>query len=165
VDNTCIKKLRNLAQKWGGKLVELSRDDFDTRFGGKDPNNLRYPKGLYNAPFSSHDLGIHWAKKQVIYSLPAEWPEIVHEMGHVFACKKNPGRSDESTFLGWEYAVALYIGGPMNEWDNCMGDYGVEGQEYGSLSKAEQQEVLAERLAFAKKKGLIAQDGTPLAIR
>jgi hypothetical protein len=180
MDNAAIiEKLRGLAQKWGGELVELSRDDFDTRFGGKDSQTV--PKGLSQAPFSSHDLGICWSKKQVIFGQPAEWHEIVHEMGHIFACKQRPYKSKEWNFFGWEYALALYVGGraAAKEWTAANKDYGIsdfkfrDGQlvlkhgswDFGGCTPEQREDILAERLAFAKNKGLVAEDGTPLAIR
>lgn len=168
-----IKKLGQLAHQWGGELVELSRDDFDTRFGGKD--SYQTPRGLSMAPFSSNDLGTCFSKKQVIFAFPAEWHEVVHEMGHIFACKKAPGTSKEWTFFGWEYALAIYLGGEKAglEWIEANDHYGLgrsvgrkyDSWDFGGCSTQQRQEILEERVAWAKKNGLVAKDGTPLAIR
>lgn len=123
---TELTKLRNLCQTLGGDLRGMSEEDFDIKFYGK---GLKSPRGLYNAPFTHHDLGVDFPRKRVLYSTRCgeiEWAEVIHEMAHVFASTKNPEKCDEWSFLGWEYAVCLYIGGDVEVWKKYMADYGRE---------------------------------------
>lgn len=93
-----LQALQELAHKWGGDIVAISQIEY----------NARVSEGLLDdAPFSSHSLGVDYDAKIVYYSEedPPPWWEIVHEMGHIFACPDKPWDCDEYAFFGWEYQV------------------------------------------------------------
>ncbi len=111
-----------------------------------------------------------WHRK-VIYADPStKAADIIHEMGHVFACKVNPERSEEYLFLGWEYVVALSIGMTEPEWAEQMKDYMVTDVytlsdvfhgRYNLLWGVFRQEWLDT----ARAHGLIDAQQQPLTIR
>ena len=154
-----IAKLQKLCKSLGGDLIALSSEQFDNKRN----------KTFYECPFARGQLGLDFSKKHVLYAGPPVWPEIIHEMGHVFACKKAPPFSEEWSFLGWEYAVCLYIQGNIDEWKQNMGAYQVgginDGDEFGPLPDTVQQALLLERLAYAKQHKLVSDEGVPLTVR
>jgi hypothetical protein len=171
---TPLQKLAGLATSWGGALREVSTEEFlkiagltlSKQFEGGKIWEGPPRRGFYGAPFTNHDLGVLWAKKQVVYSGTVGWPEVIHEMGHVFACRVNPNRSEEFDFLGWEYALAKYIEGPMDEWLRELRNYQIasDGREFGDLSPSERFKFLQERLEIARQKKLVIGD-VPQSIR
>lgn len=153
-----ITKLRSLCKTLGGDLVELTSKQFDHK----------HSKTFYECPFARAQLGLDFSKKHVLYTtehVPPEWPEIIHEMGHVFASKKAPPFSDEWSFLGWEYATCLHLCGDVEVWKRNMSDYNVEHVDFGSLSPRKQNALLVERLTCAKRVGLVSPAGVPLTVR
>lgn len=121
---------------------------------------------LQEAPFSSQSLGIEWGSKHLYYTKYVPWPEVVHELGHLLACRVPPWSSDEFTFFGWEIAVVHSIGGSLDSWIASNKDYGVrDGRAFGTLNPLEMHAMLAERLAAAKADGLLSDGGRPLAVR
>jgi len=175
---TVIGPLSEMARSWGGAIRCVSEDVFNKYAGAGEPSRthdgqawitqLNPVKGFYPAPFSTKNLGIFWSRKQVIYTgenMP--WPDIVHEAAHVFACKVNPNRSNEWPFLGWEYAMAKYLGGPMTDWFKYMRDYVVDGKRgdtFGDLSPSRRHLLLQERIHAARDLKLVVGD-VPQCIR
>jgi hypothetical protein len=106
-----IDKLKAYCQKWRGDLVVLTPEAFD-KLPMFDWEESRL-RGWHEAPGAA-GMGIHWPSRRVfVRSTNVNQPvDIIHEMGHVFASKHNPERSDadEQTFLGWEIQVARSIG-------------------------------------------------------
>ena len=153
-----IAKLQKLCKSLGGDLIALSSEQFDNKRN----------KTFYECPFARRRLGLDFTKKKVLYADEPVWTEIVHEMGHVFACKKAPPFTKEWSFLGWEYAVCLYLGGDLSVWKHDMRDYVVEGddqEDFGSLSDSAQNELLVERLKHAQQHKLVSDEGVPLTVR
>jgi hypothetical protein len=162
---TEIPKLRRLCRKWGGDLREVTPEEFDQL---KDRQGLGKKKPtFYEAPFSHRDLGILWKRKLVIYAGDVAWVEVIHEMGHVFACRTNPDQSDEFPFLGWEIALVNHIKGNLRLWLAENKDYQTtnEGQSLGSMSPLEQGQLVAERLVVARQTGILGPGDRPLALR
>lgn len=158
--NARLKALCRKAEGWGGQIVFLNKGAFEA------------VKGLGSvdeSPFSSHDLAVDHAAKTVYTSTEADWQapwyEVVHELGHVFACLQTPSGSSELEFLGWEYALARELRG-VREWIQSNKDYGVgPGRDLGDLSRKELQELLKERLWTAGRNGLLDSRGRAQAIR
>jgi len=155
-----IRRLARLCTGWGGKLIELTEEEFDQR------------DDIAGAPFSAGDLGIIWEEKVILYSTfiyPISPSDIIHEMGHVFASKEPPDSSEEYDFFGWEREVARRVGISLKAWVYSNRHYGIadneiEYTELGLLPPRVLRKVLRERVDFAVKAGLI-QNGRPVAIR
>lgn len=155
-----IAKLAEYAKQWGGALRIVSLDEYTT---------LLRRESFYEAPFTNSKLGVLWAAKEVIAARGTVfWTEIVHEMGHVFAAKDNPNRSDEYTFFGWEYVLAGKVG-DRDQWrkenDLYQVVYRKQDIGFGKLSYTEQTAVLEEAIEDSRKAGLLGEEDTPLAIR
>lgn len=156
-DKKIIRKLKKLIESWGGSLTAVD-----------SLASYRENEEFEDAPFNWLGLGVIWKTKEIIY-VPklCKWPDLIHDMGHVFACKKSPSNSEEFTFLGWEFALAKYIEAPMKEWYEAMGNYVISAtthEELGGISPAKRASVLRERVRAAKRNKLIV-DGRPVSIR
>lgn len=161
-----LKALARYARAWGGKLLVVSEEKYKT---------YRALDDYSESPFSSHSLGVHWEQKLVV-TVDAPWDEVIHEMGHVFACLKTPRKSDEYEFFGWEYALALAIKANAEIWCKGNRDYQLSGvspevggqkhvcYEFGHLTPKQKEWVLTERLEHARKTGLVINN-EPQAIR
>jgi hypothetical protein len=165
MDPIIVGRLRGLCQSWGGTLVEVPEAKLDEIEKRELDRNRR---DFYPAPFAN-DLGVFWRRKRIVYTtVPADrsYAELVHEMGHTFACTKNPEDSDEFDFFGWEYAVIRYVGGSTALWAHTNRFYSVEngGRELGSLSEIEVYNLVQERVAHARTLGIL-NGYTPLAVR
>lgn len=148
---TALQKLHQLAERWGGSLVKVTEAEFEAL------------DVVVEAPFANH-LGVDYKAKKVYYTADEQMGLLIHEMGHVFASSLEPYDSDEWEFFGWEWTVARRVG-CQTEWLHGTRDYGLEpGNEFGSLSEKEKQELLAERVAHGKTIGIIAKNGVPLCI-
>jgi hypothetical protein len=98
--------------------------------------------------------------------------DIIHEMGHVFASKVEPGPSDEFTFLGWEMAVAQHIGLSWSQWQTGN-NYQVApqknhkswAQEIHHFHEKHLLELYEERLIVARQQGLVDFQNRPHPIR
>jgi hypothetical protein len=151
-------KLKVLCESWGGRLNYVSHLDYDL---------VKEQDGYFEAPFTGAQLGILWATKAIYYSdfTDAHPYEIIHEMGHVFACAVPPYKSNEYDFLGWEYALCRHVGYSPKAWVIGNRDYGVnDGSEMGGLTPPQVRALLNERMAFARAIGLL-QGYKPVAIR
>lgn len=164
--STGIRKLSQLAHSWGGSLLNVSKEEMSqfVKFSRR--------LGFYEAPFVAGKLGSFPAKKVVVYTDEdwCEWPNLIHEMGHVFASKKDIPFQDEYEFFGWEYAVVRLIGCPVDHWRECNADYvisvdGTISHEVGSLSDAEWEDFLEKRLIAAKSYGIVNRAGLPVSMR
>lgn len=124
-----------------------------------------------NCPFEDH-LGVGWGQK-ILYvrkGVQVSAPLVssaIHEAGHIFASNKEPERSDEWEFLGWEIFLATKVLEiPLPEWAEhnkhyVVGDFGVKGKDLysvGSLTPLQVKILAKNRVAAAKKSGLIKND-------
>lgn len=135
------------------------------------------------------NLGIFHSEKSIIHNGSVHWAVLIHEMGHVFAAENDPAqkRVEEYDFLGWECALVRQVKASMKEWKEHNDDYELNNpvagyKEFapGSLAKSfikkdevvpfkwlsdkEKNMVIRERVAHAKKIGLIV-DNKPISIR
>jgi hypothetical protein len=156
------KRLRTLARKWDGDIKEVAHNTFYKRTRGEhDPD-------FYPCPFF-YNMGIYWVGKTILFTGVGSWTTAIHEMGHIFASKYPPSslKTDEFSFIGWEYTLAKYVKGDIDMWHLHMKDYGVgvgDQFEYGQLPLPKRDKWLEGRVAVATKNKLII-DGIPQAIR
>lgn len=154
-----LDRLRSYARRWGGDIV-ASRQRADL-----------------NAPFAKH-VGLNYTTKQVFYdpdAIPAVHSPslLIHEMGHVFACRRAPHSADEFGFLGWEYVLARRTG-MVRAWLKGSARYGIPGWkisgtdsyavELQDLKGRDLSRFLASRVRAAARLGLI-REGRPVARR
>jgi hypothetical protein len=163
-----IVALTELCERWGGKLRLLSTEDFDKIF--PKPGDVEWPawkRGLYHAPFAEN-IGINW-KRKIVYGPLSQsfWPVLIHEAGHVFGSKVNPKRSDDYSFFGWEIAVIKHIGADLSQWEYSNREYAVGKRDtmLGMCSRYEKERVYSERLAHAKKIGIVNAKLEPISVR
>lgn len=161
---TALERLREMARAWGGDVREGTWPDRSTASSDVSP-----------CPFDD-DLAVNHRRRIVLYrgSMPC-LGGMVHEMGHAFALKMPPARCEEWAFFGWEYLVAKRAG-CLAQWMESSGNYQVfvpaglgcvalgRHLEFGELTQLEQRRVLAERIHFARKNGLI-KFGAPVSVR
>jgi hypothetical protein len=159
------RELGKMCHKFGGRLVRVEKDAFDKlEFSSK--GGLVFQGGNWDhAPFTLRDLAINWLNKVVIYSGEVPWTEIVHEMGHVFACKEPPSEHpSEFEFFGWEVVIAKKF--DLDKWIENNRDYVVTGDnDMGMLSRPALDGILAERVRAAEDNGLLTKSGNPRSIR
>ena len=165
-----LRKLKMLAHKWGGSIVQVSEEEYEALRFAQDfePNGtLRHsshPSRLSDAPFSSHLLGVIYSEKKIVYAEGPPWYEFIHEMGHVFASTSISSMSKEYDFFGWEYAMARSLKA-VKEWLIGNKDYSVgEGDDLSAVSPKEVRKILKERLSVAVSLGLVV-NGEPVALR
>lgn len=156
-----MAELRKLARSWGGDIIELSGEKYREMYM-TDPD-------LSAAPFSSRQLGINWKEKIVYYAGNVDWAEVIHEMGHIFACDSPPDDVDEEGFFGWEFRLLKLIRGDMNVWLKSNGNYRLtalngEIMELGNLNDLDRLTVLERLVERGNRNGNI-KNGAPVAIR
>lgn len=167
-----LQALQQKALDFGGTLKVLTVEQFELLEDHDD--------AVSSAPFNTH-LACNWDLKEVYIQDSAvtclrTLAEVIHEMGHVFACTEAPLKSEEVEFIGWEYSVALELG-LDDQWLQSMASYGIGGYiqkilgpsktprgEFGDLTLDEQMELLEEMCFRAERDGLL-QRGIPVAIR
>lgn len=160
-----MQALQDWAAPHGARLVKMPKEAFPAL-------EAKAPQGYQDAPFTNL-LGQNWAEKELFYHDPCQWPEAIHELGHMLACTDPPRRSDEWQFFGWEIAMVHHIGAPLDHWIASNQDYAVGKEappgcshlEVGSLNPVELHHMMAERLQCALTLGLLTDEGTPRAIR
>lgn len=154
-----LLRLKKCAVRWGGDLEDVSLEKWDER--------VKSAGDFWQAPFTNKKLGVAWNDKRICYASSdnVEWPHVVHEMGHVFACPITPDNSREVDFFGWEYALARHVRGLVAEWNFCNGNYQIDDSySWAEITAKKRAETLKERLAYARENGLVS-GLTPLTIR
>lgn len=166
-----LKKLGRICRRLGGRLVLLpSRDAFCDVADAHRSLSMSLSSG------SEPEYGIRW-KKKIVYAVrhSDHIGYIIHEAGHVFADRFSPDHSkcNEWSWIGWEIAVARSIGA-FREWSEQNHSYsvgevsvggGYEQKDWGDLSPRQRDEIAAERVAHAKKIGLLSKRGAPRSVR
>jgi hypothetical protein len=165
-----LEALARICRRLGGQLTILSPRVFYTVLDANDAIEIPGTAG------SKVEYGIHW-KRKIIYAMRGtdHIGFIIHEAGHVFADRHHPddAKCDEWTWLGWEIAVALRIGA-WKAWSRqngnyCMGDGLADGvgkdKNWSDLSATERRAIVTDRLAHAKKIGVLSERGSPRSVR
>lgn len=161
--------LQRLAQSWGGSL-EFFPHDVDFPF----------PRDSDPCPFESR-LYVQYDRMRIVSSESTSWVSIIHEMGHVFASRVVPDKSDEVMFFGWEYLVAKKIRANIGAWKRGQAGYSIGAEVLGMvratsdgltsshdfdyLSGPEQMRVIRFQIETGKSLGIIDADGNPVSIR
>ena len=144
-------------------------------FARKLKNDIQYAR----APFGNHELGVNWAKKKIYYSKECPWPDVLHEMAHVFASKYLPDQTDEWDFFGWEIGAVKLLKGSITEWATANRYYEINIENYelesvcdclplSAIPKPFQRKIFAERINHAHETGLLKRRKgklVPVAIR
>jgi len=162
--------LADMCKQWGGQLVRLNEASFDDTCKDTDAWSNT---GWSQAPFTCERLAVLWGDKIIAYSGPISWPGIVHEMGHVFACRSHPHKcssNQEMSFFVWEYAlVAEHLQSRANirAWALHNKHYGIDerGTSFGDLSEQQRQALILSLMQDAQKTGIVNGNCQPLAIR
>lgn len=155
-----IKRLRRLCRRWGGNLILLEEDNYQPLFWLSSGSKR---DGFHEAPFASWH-GLQWQAKLVFAAIEhVQVGPLIHEMGHVFASPSFP--CNEYDFLGWEACVARSVRA-YPTWSKQNWNYGTDdGPEWGELTRKQQSDLLAERIAVGKRLRIIGPRNQPLAIR
>ncbi len=122
-------------------------------------------------PSFSSTLSLDYRKKILYFTGKCDEDSvghIIHEAGHILACKKTPDDSHEYEFLGWEMALTIELD-LLGDWLHGQMDYTVVNNEddcteIGLLSDEELSELIEERIDYARSQGLVVGD-RPVAIR
>lgn len=124
-------------------------------------------EGIFPAPFTSYQMAILWKKKTVVHDGGVQWPDLIHELGHIFAAKGLPnGKGEETDWLGWEVGMVKWLKAPMRPWvkSNSWYETGDHGP-LGLMKTSERDVYLREMLSRAKEDGLVSRRGVPQAVR
>ncbi len=157
-----INKLKRKIESWGGELIIQERNNFH----------------LPCAPFNSN-LGLNFRGKKIyIYNLDkVSFGDVIHEMGHCFATKSLPNKSEEWNFFGWEYALVKNLRLSIKKWIENNSAYMVQYKylpnilnsknlfDFGDLNKNIRSSLLKERVAYAKKIKIVNKNNEAIAIR
>lgn len=161
--------LARICRRLGGRLEMLASRKFFAALKNDDVT-LPFTEG------SRYEYGVHWERK-IIYVMrgTAHIGFIIHEAGHVFADPHPPDdkKCDEWAWLGWEIAVARRIGA-WDAWSRQNSNYhlgaGIDGgigkdKDWSGLSAKARSAIIDDRLAHAKKIGVIGKRGAPRSVR
>jgi hypothetical protein len=97
---------------------------------------------------------------------------IIHELGHLLACRSHPARCNEHDFMGWEWLVAkkLNVAGIWRR--EVAGVTALEAEEFPGferwikdLSRPDQFDYLRSSVARGQRYGNIDKSGRPVAVR
>lgn len=161
-----IEYLKNLCNKWGWDLLEVSEEEFKIVC-----DNIEFK----SAPFD-HWIGINFNTRQILYTSQSSWTSIIHEMGHVFTIKDNRLIGvNELSFFGWEYQLAKEVDG-VEAWMGSNYRYHIGNKsfvekyvkdismynytqfDFGDLIYEDKLELLNNLVECAKQQGLIIDD-------
>lgn len=164
--------LGRICRRLGGQLKIISQSAFYALMDADDDDELSLP---FTAG-SKFEYAIHWEKK-IIYAVrgTSHIGFVIHEAGHVFADRRHPddNKCDEWAWFGWEIAVARRVGA-WHAWSRQCGNYHMgnglangigKDKDWYDLSAAERRAIVIDRLAHAKKIGLVTERGAPRSVR
>lgn len=170
MQSSSYKQLVSLTKRLGGKVVVVPKEEWEGDGLSNYPISLG-PRGWSTAPFCS-GLGVYWNKK-VIAHTTGGWScaGLIHEMGHVFACKKPPHSKycEETDFLAWELELSKRLG-IYPAWLREMSAYGINDtdghfHELGDLEPSERKVIFAQHRLDAIRLGSIGPRGQLRSIR
>lgn len=84
-DSATTTALVQFARAKGVRVRRVTEGTFD---------KLRDAQELEEAPFAP-DVGINWQAKQLFYVRTDQWPEMIHELGHLIASSVPPKHAVE----------------------------------------------------------------------
>lgn len=128
-------------------------------------------EGLRVAPFTT-GLGILPAERLILSKSAPHWASLVHEAGHLLASPTVLDRKEqEIEWFGWEWAVALHLDLPRDEFLRANMDYGIswdspEGrycEDVLHLRPYEVEQFFGEKIEEAKRLGIVTAEGQPVA--
>lgn len=168
-----LRTLSQICRQFGGQLVIVTQSEFEALFEASRDVPNRDVDGLSEASFTDAH-GIHWRDK-IVYAVRGreQIRAIIHEMGHIFAAIHPPDYehpqehwSDECLdchewhWFGWEIALARHIGA-TRVW--CQGNayYQTTKGPWEELTSSQRRTIVINRLAHAKKLGLLGEDNFP----
>lgn len=155
---TALTYLSRLCLRWGGELITLPGRSFSAMIACH---------GVTAHPYGSHAL--HRGRRQIFVNRGHVRPgTVIHEMGHVFLEEADPSTTYEPDWLGWEIALARQAR-CYRTWaeQNAGYIFSFRGKEYqwGELPPQEERRFIANRLAHARRLGILSRNGTPLCTR
>lgn len=149
--------LSRLCRRWAGELLLVTGAEFSDLNGRLDS--------------SVHPLDHHAIAKRerlvFVESAFANPGTIIHEMGHVFL---DDTELDERDWLGWEIALARRAR-CVRIWSAQNAGYQVGDFEdlpwpvWSDLTRDEKRRLVADRIAHARKIGILSPNGVPLCTR
>jgi hypothetical protein len=162
-----LRALSRICRQLGGTLAIVSQRAYDDLFD--DPDAEPTDGELHESPFTSA-YGLHWRRK-IVYVVRGreEVGSVIHEMGHVFADVHHPEdrKCHEWDWFGWEIALARQISAGQT-WSRHNSNYATReggGGDWGTLSAKRRRAVVADRLAYARKIGVIDTNDCPRSVR
>lgn len=156
-----LQRLRLFATDLGVEIVFVAE---------KEWGSVARARGIDVSPVHSDFLACDFAAWKVFVCRAAPPVAktvggILHEIAHVAADERQPERTDELDFLGWEYAAAKKLA-IVRHWKIWMDTYGLStGEDFGHLSPEEQHRTLREFYCDAIMRGLVTKTGRPLRVR
>jgi hypothetical protein len=174
IDTPAYKRLGTLARRLGGQI--LHDRNWTGLWNEGQPNNGK--RGYSEAPFDN-GIGVYYAKKLIVHGNAGfTLSGLIHEMGHVFACRFQPNsrHCDETDFLGWEIALARRLS-VTHIWMNEMGNYGVHVADDGTLddegdfseirglTDKQRRKCFASAIVKAQRLGILGRRGEIRSIR
>jgi hypothetical protein len=165
-----LRALARICTAFGGRLAIVSQEEFDDLFDRPTERATRRPEDLSVAPFT--DAHGQWWRKKIVYAIEGreEVGTIIHEMGHVFASEHHPDHDCNSchewNWFGWEIALARHIGAART-WSRHNANYRIDdaSHQWSNVTPAQRRSVTLDRLAHARKRGVLDQDGLPRSLR
>ena len=158
-----LAKLTRLARQWGGNILSVTPEVFETYKSRED---------FDEAPFTIGALGVVYSEKLIVFVPGAQdvnWPALTHEMGHCFASMVKPEQADESSFIGWEFRLARLVG-TQSEWLPLNSAYVLTEDGYNISHLLEKnpkrlRSELKKSVQHSKELGLLDSNLNPIAIR
>jgi hypothetical protein len=146
-------------RRWGGELVVLDSDAFQ-RIDMSAP-------GVSLSPDLNHAIDIP-NRCVMADALAPDAGAVIHEMGHLFLIEGDPPRIYEPDWLGWEIALARRAR-CYPTWNKQNATYQVPFKggdfEWASITGAARRRLVTDRIAHAKRIGIVSQDDKPLCTR
>ncbi len=153
-----LARLAVLCKKLGGELRLISDAEFTALMEPED--NPEWDE----APFTRWHA-VNWKQRLIIAAEKhASLNGIIHEMGHVFADPMPPTASNEFDWLGWEIAVAKYVG-CYRQWSTGNKDYCIGDMNWGEASARRKHELILDRIVEAQDDGILSAQLRPLAVQ
>lgn len=139
-----FKYLQRLARRWGGSLNLVTRETY-----------VALPSTVGASPFEKLHA-VDWDNRAVYVVIGhIKLPNIIHELGHVFASPHHPNssRCTEIPWLGWEFLLARRLN-ILREWYKDYANYGLgylfHGYDMDELTSDERALVLRKAVRLSR---------------